>query len=95
MIIVAGHLTVEPSERESYLAGCAAVVEQARSAPGCHDFSIAADLLDSSRIVIFERCESQAAVEAFREGGTGDEQNASILAASVAEYDVAAARPLA
>ena len=32
MVIVAGHITVEPQQRESYLAGCVRVVEQARGA---------------------------------------------------------------
>ena len=94
MVIVAGHLTVDPQQRESYLAACAPVVEQARRAPGCGDFSIAADLVDPGRIIIFERWESQAALEAFRGSGTSEEQNAAILAASVAEYDIAGARPL-
>jgi hypothetical protein len=26
MVIVAGHITVEPAQRESYLAGCVSVV---------------------------------------------------------------------
>ena len=29
MVVVAGHLIVAPSDRETYLAGCAAVVRQA------------------------------------------------------------------
>ena len=33
MVIVAGHITVEPQQRESYLAGCVSVVEQARWRP--------------------------------------------------------------
>ncbi len=63
MVIVAGHITVEPQQRESYLAGCVTVVEQARSAAGCLDFAITADLIDPGRIDIFERWESQAALE--------------------------------
>jgi hypothetical protein len=27
IVIVAGHITVEPQQRESYLAGCVSVVE--------------------------------------------------------------------
>jgi len=53
MIIVAGHLRVRPEEREHYLHGCASVVEQARSSPGCLDFAITADLVDPGRIDIF------------------------------------------
>ncbi len=63
MVIVAGHIVVYPGQRESYLAGCVGVVEQARRASGCLDFAITADLVDPGRIDIFERWESQSAVE--------------------------------
>jgi quinol monooxygenase YgiN len=94
MVIVAGHIVVEPDQRESYLVGCKGVVEQARSAPGCLEFAITADLLDPSRVDIFERWETQAAVEAFRGSGPSDEQSAAMLSASVAEYDVVDTRHL-
>lgn len=94
MIIVAGHITVAPEEREEYLVTCVTIVEQARSAAGCLDMSISADLVDSGRINIFERWESQAEVDAFRTGGPAPEQRAAMLSVSVEEYDVAEARPL-
>ncbi len=94
MVIAAGHVVVDPGLREAYLAGCVAVVEQARRAPGCLDFAIAADLVDPGRIVVLERWETQSAVEAFRGSGPSGERSAAILSASVAEYDVADARPL-
>jgi quinol monooxygenase YgiN len=67
MVIVAGHITVDPEQRESYLAGCVSVVEKARRADGCLDFAITADLLDPGRVNLFERWETQAAVETFAE----------------------------
>jgi quinol monooxygenase YgiN len=94
MVIVAGHLNVDPQQRESYLAGCVSVVEQARHAPGCLDFTITADLVDAGRINVFERWESQETLEAFRGSGPSDEQGAAMLTASVAEYDVADVRLL-
>ena len=94
MVIVAGHIVVDPQQRESYLADCVSVVRQARHAPGCLDFAITADLVDADRIDIFERWESQAAVEAFRGSGPSDEQSTAMLEASVAEYDVADVRSL-
>ena len=94
MVIVAGHITVEPQQRETYLSGCVRIVEQARGAPGCRDFAISADLIDPGRINIFERWESQAAVAAFRGSGPSDEQGAAMRSASVAEYDIADVRPL-
>ena len=94
VVIVAGHIVVNPEERESYLAGCLTIVEQGRSAPGCLDFAITADLVDPGRIDILERWASQDAVEAFRSSGPSEEQGAAMLAASVAEYDVVNERPL-
>ena len=94
MVIVAGHITVEPQQREFYLAGCVSIVERARGAAGCLDFAIAADLIDPGRVNIFERWELQAAVETFRGSGPGNEQGAAMLSVSVAEYDIADVRPL-
>lgn len=94
MVIVAGHITVAPEERDSYLADCVRVVEQARAAAGCLDFAISADLIAPGRINIFERWASQAAVDAFRGSGPSDKQGAAMLSASVAEYDIATLRPL-
>ena len=94
MVIVAGHVTVDPEQRESYLASCVSVVEQARRTAGCLDFTVTADLIDAGRVNIFERWESQAAVEAFRGSGPSNEQRAAILSGSVAEYEIAEVRPL-
>jgi quinol monooxygenase YgiN len=94
VIIVAGHINVEPGQRDSYLAGCIAVVEQARRADGCVDYAISADLLDPGRINIHERWTSPAAVEAFRGGGPSADQRAAMISASVTEYDVTAERRL-
>jgi quinol monooxygenase YgiN len=94
MVIVAGHITVDPEQRESYLAGCMSVVEKARRADGCLDFAITADLLDPGRVNLFERWESQAAVETFRSSGPSNQQRAAMLSASVAEYDIADVRLL-
>jgi quinol monooxygenase YgiN len=94
IVIVAGHVTVEPQQRESYLAGCVIIVEQAREAAGCLDVAVTADLVDPGRVNIFERWESQAALEAFRRNGPPFEHGTAMLSVSVAEYDVADVRPL-
>jgi quinol monooxygenase YgiN len=94
MVIVAGHITVDPAQRESYLAGSVSVVENARRADGCLDFSVTADLLDPGRVNLFERWVSLAAVKAFRRSAPRSKRGAAMLSASVAEYDVADVRPL-
>ena len=94
MVIVAGHVTVDPEQRESYLAGSMSVVEKARQAAGCLDFAMTADLLDPGRVNLFERWESQAAVETFRGGGGRRKKGAAMLSVSVAEYDITDVRHL-
>ncbi len=94
MVIVAGQLSVDPAQRDAYLAGCVTVVEQARRAPGCLDFSISADLVVPGRINVFEAWASQADVDSFRGSGPSEDQSAAMLSASVTEYDVAQARLL-
>ena len=81
MVIVAGHLIVDPDEREAYLEGCREVVDLARRTEGCLDFALSADVVDPRRINIFERWESHEAVEAFRGDGVQGEQAAAIRAA--------------
>ncbi len=88
MLIVAGYLVVDPLERDSYLEHCRAVVRQARKSPGCLDFAISADLIEPDRIDIFERWESRVTLDEFRGSGPSDEQQGSIVSASVCEYDV-------
>jgi quinol monooxygenase YgiN len=94
MVIVAGHIVVDPQQRDDYLSGCVEVVRQARRTAGCLDFALSADPIEPGRVNIFERWESQAAVEAFRGSGPSDDQGAAIVTASVAEYDIADERPL-
>ena len=94
MDIVAGHITVEPQQRESYLVGCVSVVERARGAAGCLDFAITADPIDPGRVNVFERWESQAALNTARGNAPGFEQAEAMLSVSVADYDVADVRPL-
>ena len=94
MVIVAGHLVVDPDERAAYLDGCRAVVEAARATEGCLDFAISADGVDPGRVNVYERWESQDSVEAFRGDGVPDDQAAAIRSASVAEYGAVEERVL-
>src|SRR5688572_15782624 len=94
MVIVAGHITVDPEQRESYLAGCMSIVEKARRADGCLDLPSRATCSTPGGVNLLERWESQAAVEAFRGSGLGNKQGAVMLSVSVAEYDIADVRPL-
>lgn len=90
MLIIAGHLQLDPADRDGYVTECAAVVEAARAAPGCLAFSITADSIDPARIVIFERWEDEARLLAFRGSGPSGDQQAAIVDADVRRYTISA-----
>lgn len=89
MIIVAGRIHVAAGERATYLAGCRGVVAMARTTVGCLDFALSGDVVDPTRINIFERWESREALVRFR--GSGDQPDGlpAIESADVLEFDVA------
>ena len=88
MLIIAGHLVVDPTQRDAYLAECVDVVSAARASAGCLDFSISADVLEPGRICIFERWEDEATLMAFRGSGPSDDQQTAILDADVRRYEI-------
>jgi quinol monooxygenase YgiN len=88
MLIIAGHLIVDPDQRADYLSECVAVVEAARVAPGCLDFSITADTLDPSQIRVYECWDTEAQMLAFRGGGPSDDQQTAIVDADVKRFDI-------
>jgi quinol monooxygenase YgiN len=88
MIIVAGHLLVEPGERDGYLAAGVEAVEMARAADGCLDFAMSPDPVDPGRINIFERWSAQEFVDRFRGSGPEGAAAAAIKGGAVFEYDV-------
>jgi quinol monooxygenase YgiN len=90
MLIIAGHLIVDPADRDRYVSDCAIAVKQARRAPGCLDFALTADPLDPARVNVYERWESDAELAAFRGSGPDAEAAARILDAEVYKYRISA-----
>ncbi|MFC4148146.1 antibiotic biosynthesis monooxygenase family protein [Micromonospora mangrovi] len=88
MFIVAGTLYVDPAERDAYLASCVEAVRAARSAPGCVDFAVSADLVEPGRINVYERWESDEQLLAFRGSGPSEEQATAILGAEVHKFRI-------
>ena len=88
MLIVAGHLIVDASDRDGYVGDCAAAVAAARSAEGCLDFAVSADAVDPQRVNVFERWRTREALDAFRGDGPDDDLVNRILDMHVAEYEV-------
>lgn len=89
MLIIAGHLIVDAKDRDAFVAEGAKVVEMARNAPGCSDFSITADTLDPQRVNIFERWETEEELLTFRGSGPDSGTAARIVDADVQRYVIA------
>lgn len=89
VLIIAGHLRTEPSDRDSYVAEGASVVSAARGAPGCLDFAMTADPLDPGRVNVFELWETEADLLAFRGSGPDADTATRIVDADVKRYVVA------
>jgi quinol monooxygenase YgiN len=89
MLIVAGSLEVRESDRDRYVADCAAAVMAARRAEGCLDFAVSADAVDPCRVNVFECWRTRESLLAFRGDGPDEDVRSRILRASVAEYEVA------
>lgn len=94
MIIVAGALQVDDTERQAYLESCLEVIVAARLSPGCIDFHLSADPIEPGRINVFEQWESVEAVEQFRGSGPSSEQTAAIRSATVIQHEIGSSTQL-
>jgi quinol monooxygenase YgiN len=65
MLIIAGTITVDPDDREKFLAIRRDTVAAARQMKGCLDYAFSADIVDPSCVRLFERWESEDDVAAW------------------------------
>lgn len=102
MIVVVGSFTVEPQDREAFIASREEAMRTSRGEAGCLEYTFAADPIDPARVVLVERWESQATLDAHlaalrlrateRSGGTAPP--VSPFSASIVLYTVAEERTL-
>ncbi|WP_378736370.1 putative quinol monooxygenase [Nocardia brasiliensis] len=93
MLIIAGHVEVDPAHRDAYVAAFRDLVNRARRAPGCLDVAITADPLDPARVYNFERWDSRENLEAWRSVANAPDPGIPIKTDHVLEYTVTNARP--
>ena len=99
MIVVGGTFEFDPAHRDAFIAGRYEMMRNSRAEPGCLEYVFSADPLDAGRVVLYERWDSQEALDAHlaairsssAEGGGDDVIPRS---ASIVLYDVAGERPL-
>jgi quinol monooxygenase YgiN len=93
VLIVAGKIHVTPGRRDAFVAASIEAVAAARRAPGCLDFSVAADPIEPDRVNVYERWESAAELEAFRGEGPSADLSSDIVSADVQRHEVSSSGP--
>jgi quinol monooxygenase YgiN len=98
MIIVGGTFELDPNRREEFLASRHDMMRTSRGEPGCLEYSFAADPIDPRRVVLFERWESQQALDDHLAGLRGRPRSSDTevkpITSSIVIYDVAGERRL-
>lgn len=93
MWIIAGHVTVDHDQRDAYIEAHRDLVRRARQAPGCLDLAITADPVEPGRVYMYERWESWAAIEAWRERANAPDTGIEMRDVEVTAFEVARSRP--
>jgi quinol monooxygenase YgiN len=98
MVIVAGVFTMEPGQREAYLASRMEMMRVSRAEKGCIEYTFAADPLDAGRVVLFEKWASQedldAHLAAIPAPSASDAPQVEPTSSSIVVYDATGERPL-
>jgi quinol monooxygenase YgiN len=99
MLIVAGTITIEPGKRDDFLQARESSIKATRSEPGCLEYGFAADSLESDVVRVFERWETQEALNTHL-GVLASAQPESgapaikVVGADILQYDIASSGPL-
>jgi len=97
VIIVTGAFTLDPADRDEFVAGMAARLQSTRAEPGCLEYVVAADPADAGRAVLLEKWESEDALATHAEVLKSNPPSPSgprPTAMSILRYDATGERPL-
>jgi quinol monooxygenase YgiN len=64
MIVIAGHVVVDPKQREKAVAAACEMMSETRKEKGCISYTFSGDLEEPGRFRIFEEWESDEALRA-------------------------------
>lgn len=93
MVIVSGKILVRTGKRQEFLSLSSDAIIKARQTPGCLDFVVAADPIESDRVNVYEAWETEEALLRFRGQGPTKDITSLISSAEVARHLVASTGP--
>lgn len=92
MVIVGGTFEMEPGRRQQFLESRVEMTRVSRGEAGCLEYTFAPDPIEPGRVVLFERWNSQEALDAhlvaLRAGPMPDDSGIGPITSSVTIYDV-------
>lgn len=97
MVIVGGTFEVDPGQRHEFLVSRHDMMRDSRAEPGCLEYTYSADPIEPGRVVLFERWESQEALDSHLEAlraGPHPETAPEPRTTSIVIYDVGRERTL-
>ena len=98
MVIVGGTFEFEPALRDKFIESRVDMMRTSRSEPGCIEYTFGADPLDPGRVILFEKWEDQAALDAHiaaqRAAPRPSEPGIRPISSSIMLYDVVGERSL-
>jgi quinol monooxygenase YgiN len=91
VVIVGGTFEVEAEQRDEFIAVRHELMRKSRAENGCLEYTFSADPLDPTRVLLFERWETQEALDAhlsgMRSGAPDPSAAVAAKTASVHFYD--------
>ena len=98
MVIVGGTFELDPELRDKFIESRGDMMRTSRGEPGCIEYTFSADPLEPGRVVLFEKWEDQAALDAHiaaqRAAPRPTEPGIRPLSSSITIYDVSGERSL-
>lgn len=99
MLIVAGSIITKPGGREGFLAAVATMVTATLDEPGCQEYAFSPDPRDPNRILLFERWDDQAALDAHFASDhmaqwQHDRRELAVESADIKKYTISAVGPV-
>ena len=97
MVIVGGTFEVDPGLREQFLANREAMMRASRAEPGCLEYTYAADPIEPGRVVLYERWESQEALDVHLvvvRSGPQPSPDVPTISSSITIYGISGERQL-
>ena len=99
MLVIAGHIEIDPANRDTAIAAAVTVMEETAKEAGCISYTFSSDLSDPGCFRIFEEWESQEALDAHFttphmavfQGKIGD---LGVKSMKVQKYQVSSVGPL-